>query len=165
VPTAPGPPGTGLGLGDPVAIGSAQDAVDFPLLRPPADTVGEPATAWLLAGRLSLVWPSGPGLPAMEEPTVGLILTQFRGSIDEGYFAKVIDQGTTITPVTVGGAKGFWISGEPHEIVLVDPSGRPVFDSRRSVGDTLIWAVGDITYRLESDLGSADSIAMAESLR
>jgi hypothetical protein len=164
-PTIPGPPGTGLGLGDPIPVADASGAVDFPVVRPPAETVGAPVSAWLLAGRLSLVWASGPGLPAMDEPGVGLILTEFRGSIDAGYLQKVIDQGTTITPVTVGGAAGFWITGQRHELVLVDPSGQPVFDSRRSVGDTLIWARGDVTYRLETALGRADGIALAESLR
>ena len=101
----------------------------------------------------------------MLDPSTGLLLTEFRGSIDANYFSKVVTQGTTVTPVKVGDADGYWISGSPHEIILVDPSGEPVFDGRRSAGDTLIWAVGDLTYRLESALDREDAIALAESLR
>jgi hypothetical protein len=41
----------------------------------------------------------------------------------------------------------------------------PVFDSRRIVGDTLLWARGGVTYRLESGLDRAAAIALAETLR
>ena len=161
----PGPPGTGLDLGDPIAVSAAGDTVDFPLLLPPRERYGSPVSAWLLAGRLSLVWQPGPELPATTDRDVGLILSEFRGSIDRGYFEKVIDQGTTITPVAVNGVTGFWITGRPHELVLVDPSGEPIFDGRLSVGDTLVWAGGDVTYRLESGLDEARALALAESLR
>jgi len=65
----------------------------------------------------------------------------------------------------VDGVTGYWISGAPHEIVFVDEHGYPVFDSRRIVGDTLLWARGDVTYRLESGLDQAAAIALAHSLR
>jgi hypothetical protein len=66
--------------------------------------------------------------------------------------------------VTVDGVTGYWISGRPHELVFVNPSGEPVFDSRRIVGDTLIWARDGITYRLESGLGRDGAIQLADSL-
>ena len=42
-----------------------------------------------------------------------------------------------VTPVTVGGNPGYWISGPPHFFYYVDPSGKDVDDSHRIVGDTL----------------------------
>jgi hypothetical protein len=163
--TASGPLGFDLGLGDPVAVADAARSVDFPIVLPAADAIGPPTTAWLLDGRLSLVWRTSASLPETETPGVGLLLDQFRGSVNEGYFQKVIDQGTTVTTVQVGGRAGYWISGAPHEIIYVNPNGQVEFDSRRSVGDTLLWVRGDITYRLESGLGRDASIALAESLR
>jgi hypothetical protein len=111
------------------------------------------------------VWPAAADLPPIEPSGVGLVLSEFFGSIDPGYFEKIQGPGTTINPVRVGGADGWWISGRPHELVFVNPSGEPVFDSRRVVGDTLIWAADGITYRLESGLGRERTIALAESLR
>ena len=111
------------------------------------------------------MWPASSTLPALREPGVGLRLSQSRGSLEPDYFQKVLDQGTTIETVRVDGVTGWWISGAPHEIVYVNDRGDPVFDSRRSVGDTLLWARGDVTYRIESALGRAATIALAETLR
>jgi hypothetical protein len=164
-PTIASPLGASMGLGDPIAVADAVTSVDIPLRLPTAPGVGSPASAWLQVGRLSLVWPGGGTLPATREPGVGLILSEFRGSIDSGYFQKVLGPDTKITAVSVDGVTGYWISGAPHEIVFVDPNGYPVFDSRRIVGETLLWARGDVTYRLESGLDQAAAIALADSLR
>jgi len=164
-PTTSGPPGTGLGLGDPVGLADLSSAVDIPVLLPTASGVGSPVTAWLLDGRLTLVWPAGSALPPTRDPRIGLILSEFRGSVRPDYFQKILDPATTLTPVTVAGVTGYWISGAPHEIVFVDRYGQAVFDSRRIVGDTLLWTRGDVTYRLESGLDQAATIALAESLR
>jgi hypothetical protein len=159
-----GPLGWTLGLGDPTPVATAAKAVDIPVRLPPA-TFGPPSTAWLLNGRLSLVWPAGPALPALREPGIGLILCEFRGSVDPGYFRKILEPGTTIETVRVGGSTGYWISGEPHTIVFVNEDGDPVFDTRRIVGDTLLWADGEVTFRLETGLDRDAAIALAESLR
>jgi hypothetical protein len=164
-PTISGPPGTGMGLGDPIAVADAASAVDIPIVFPTTPGIGSPATAWSIDGRLSFVWASSLALPATREPGVGLILAEFRGSVQPDYFQKILNADTTLTPVAVGDVTGYWISGAPHEIVFIDRYGQAVFDSRRIVGDTLIWARGDVTYRLESGLDRAAAIALAESLR
>ncbi len=163
-PSIGGPLGAGLDLGDPIPVASAASAVDIPVSLPATTGVGPPATAWVHDGRLSFVWPAGPSLPATGRPQIGLILTQFRGSIDAAYFQKVIGPGTTLAAVQVAGSGGWWINGAPHDIVFVDADGRPVYD-RRSIGDTLIWTRGDVTYRLESGLDRAAAIALAETIR
>lgn len=164
-PSGPAGLGADLGLGESIAVADAASAVDIPLTFPTMPGVGPSASAWLLDGRLSFVWPASRTLPATREPGIGLILSEFRGSIEPDYFQKVIGPDTKITPVSVGGVVGYWISGAPHEIVFVDVDGHPVFDSRRIVGDTLLWARGDVTYRLESGLDQAAAIALANSLR
>ena len=164
-PTIASPLGASMGLGAPIAVGDAATSVDIPVRLPAAPGVGSPASAWLLAGRLSLVWPVGGNLRSTREPGVGLILSEFRGSIEPDYFQKVVGPDTKITAVSVDGTTGYWISGAPHEIVFIGADGEPVFDSRRIVGDTLLWARGDVTYRLESGLDQAAAIALAESLR
>ena len=164
-PTIADPLGSNLGLGNRIAIGEAAAAVDIPVVLPTAAGVGDPATAWLLDGRLAFVWRSSPTLRETSVPGVGLLLSQFRGEVDPAYFQKIVDQGTTLTTVSVDGVTGYWISGAPHEIVYVDEHGDPQWDTRRSVGDALLWARGEVTYRLESGLSQAATIALAESLR
>ncbi len=164
-PVHGGPVGSELFLGTAVPIADLGTAVDFAVRLPSALDLGAPETAWLLDGRLSLVWPAGAALPRLEEPRIGLILAEFRGSVDDGYFQKILEPGTQIIPVTVEGTTGWWISGEPHSLVFVDPNGRPVFDTRRIVGDTLMWARDGMTYRLESALGMDGAVRLAESLR
>ena len=135
------------------------------MILPHAEGIEAPATAWVLDRRVSLVWPTGPALPATDEPGIGLILGEFQGSLNPGFFEKVIGPGTTVEPVRVGATTGYWISGDPHEIVYVGADGQPVFDSRRIVGDTLLWSVGDVTYRLECGLGRDAAVALAGTLR
>ncbi|HUQ79042.1 MAG TPA: hypothetical protein VM427_09275 [Patescibacteria group bacterium] len=169
-PTTPGGspvnlPGSGLGLGTPIAAGTAGSIAGITIVLPPDASIGPPVGAWFLDQRVSFVWRAGPTLPATRDPSIGLILSEFRGTLEPGYFQKVLGPGTTIEAVRVRGTTGWWISGAPHEFVYVDADGRPVFDSRRNVGDTLMWSDGTVTYRLESGLDRAAAIALAASLR
>lgn len=161
---SPGPLGWQLGLGDPFAVDALPRSVSFPIRLPPA-SFGPPVSAWFLDGRVSAVWAAGPSLPALEQPDVGLVLTEMQGGVDAGYFDKILGPGTRVQTVKVDGVTGYWISGRPHEIIFVNPNGDPVFDTRRIVGDTLIWAKDGITYRLESGLGRDAAIELASSLR
>lgn len=169
-PTTPGGSasgllGSGLGLGTPIPASTAGSVTGITVVLPPDASIGPPASAWLLDRRVSFVWPAGPALPPMIDPAIGLILTEFRGTLEPGYFQKVLGPGTTIETVRVRGTTGWWVSGAPHEFVYVDATGQPVFDSRRTVGDTLMWSDGTITFRLESALDRAAAIALADSLR
>jgi hypothetical protein len=164
-PTAsPGALGSSLGLGEPVRVDTAAALVPFPVRMPP-DRVGAPETAWLLEGRLTFAWRGSAELPAIPGSSIGLLLTEFEGGVDPDYFEKILGPGTTVETVQVGESTGYWITGAPHELIYVDAHGNPVFDSRRIVGDTLLWADGSITYRLEAGLSKADAVALGESLR
>ena len=56
-------------------------------------------------------------------------------------------------------------SGDLHEFMYLDPNGDVVSESRRIVGDSLIWTRGDMTLRMETSLGRAAAIALAETIR
>ncbi|MBA2720804.1 MAG: hypothetical protein H0U52_16420 [Chloroflexi bacterium] len=164
-PASGGLLGSGLGLGTPFAVADASTVAGLQIRLPPDPPYGAPAAAWSLDGRVSLVWPASDALPTLREPGIGLILAQFRASINPGFFEKILQPGTEINAVVVDGEVGWWISGAPHDLIFIDPSGEPVFDSHRIVGDTLIWARRGVTYRLESDLDRAAATALAVSLR
>jgi hypothetical protein len=167
-PATPGPLGDGLGLGDPIALEGVDAVASFHVEVPTDKRLGPPdAIAWdrdLGRGQVALVWAAAPRLPAIIGDTVGAILTETPGATGETYVRKVLGPDTTYEPVTVDGAPGLWISGEPHEFMFVTPEGTVVQDSRRVVGDTLTWWRDGILYRFESALGKAAAIEVAESM-
>ncbi len=161
----PGPPGSLLRLGEPVTLDEARARAGYPLLVPADPRLGPPDAVWIdELKRVTLVWTPRPGIPAESESGLGVVLSQFPGRIDSGYFEKILRPGTTIVPVTVGGHDGYWIAGSPHEFVYVGPGNEVVYDSRRLAGDTLAWSVDGTTYRVETGLGQAEAIRIAESL-
>ena len=166
---SPAGPGAAMRLGHPVSLADrvALDSQAGFHVRWPGDPVAGPPVAGYLdqtrQGQVSLVWSARADLPATLEPGVGLVLTEFLGSVDPAYYGKAVGIGTTVEPVVVGGRPGYWLSGDPHFFFYVGPGG-VVQDDRRWVGDALIWSDGEVTYRLESGLGRDATIRIAESL-
>lgn len=159
-----GPIGSTLGLGTNVTLDEAEGLAGIDLVLPPDPAIGPPDAVFVNAGRVSLVWAPRPGLPEAGSDGIGLLISEFRGLVDDGYYRKVLNAPASVTEVTVEGARGFFISGPPHYFVYVDETGRQVDASHRVVGDTLIWSGGDVTYRLESGLDMDEAIRLAESL-
>lgn len=162
-PSAIAPLGSSLGLGATLPLDEVESLAGFDLRLPPETVAGAPDAAFIRYGRVALVWAARPGLPVADDG-IGLLISQFRGTVDEGYYEKIVDGGATPEPVTVDGARGYWIDGPPHFFMYIDANGDPVDDSRRLVGDTLIWTDGDVTFRLESSLGKDGAIELAEAL-
>ena len=158
-------PGALLGLGTVVTMDDAQAVVDFPLTLPTDPDLGPPDATYLRLGRVALVWAPGPRLPATSDPEIGLVLNEFLGDFDEMVVEKTAQSGTHVEPVLVGGAPGYWIAGAPHFFVYLDPSGTPIEDTYRSVGQTLVWTSDGITFRLETGLDRDAAIRLAASLR
>jgi hypothetical protein len=65
----------------------------------------------------------------------------------------------------VDGKPGFWISGAPHEVVLSNRYGEPVFETLRLAGNTLVWQDRDVTLRLEGTFGKGRTLVIARSVR
>lgn len=158
-------PGARLGLGEVVPLDTLDVRAGF-TVRLPTDpaAVGSPTAFVDQFGIVSVVWPSGDDLPATREPTIGLLLTEFRGTVDDAVITKIIDSGTRVEPVAVGPFQGYWITGAPHYYRYTTPDGIEVEDSRRWVDDALIWYDGELTYRIETSLGRDAAIRIAQSL-
>jgi hypothetical protein len=170
-PSEPGPSATvqplggSLGLGDAVPLADVRRQAGFEILLPTDPPIGPPDVSFLNDQRVTLVWASGPGLPETDTPGIGLVLGEFRGNVDQGYYEKVLGDQTIVTPVNVSGGRGYWIHGSPHFFYYIDPQGQVVTDESRVVGDVLIWTRADVTFRLETSLGMAEAIRLAESIR
>jgi hypothetical protein len=167
---APGPLGASLRLGDaldPADRVALDDRAGFAVLAPADTAIGPPETAWIddaKGGQVTLLWPTRPGLPATLEPGIGLLISQFRGTVEREFFMKATGANTIIEPVQVGEYDGYWLTGDPHLFFWEGEDGF-VDDARRWVGDVLLWSDGSVTYRLETSLGGDEAIRIAESMR
>jgi len=160
------PPPTRLAPGDPVDMESAARAVDFPILTP---SIIEPPTAihllqWELGTQVFLAWEASDRLPEVGESSTGLLLTEFRADLDQAFFSKVVEGGTTVDRVVVNGVPAYWLAGAPHVFMFEAGPSDHVEDESRLTGNVLIWERDGITYRLESGLNLDESLEIAESL-
>ncbi len=171
--TSPAPTATptttaeALQLGEPATLAAAQAAAGFHVLVP--DALGAPDAVYfdsgVPGGAVTLLYGPRADLPQSATPGVGLLLTEFRGNIEPAFFGKGVGPGTTLTPVTVGGAAGWWLEGAPHIVFYRAPDGQVRQDRIRLAGNTLLWEHGALTLRLEAQLAQDEALRIAESAR
>lgn len=157
-----------LQLGDPIPLSAAASRVSFEPLIP--RSLGDPDQVYFrepppLGGEISLVYAPRPGLPPTRETSLGLLLMEFRGDLNPGFFGKLVGAGTTVEVVDVNGSPGYWISGEPHAFFYNDRTGQANEETLRLAGNTLLWEVGGVTLRIESALTKDQALAIARLVR
>jgi hypothetical protein len=161
------PAGTGLDLGSSITLDEALVS-DRPRVLLPS-VLPRPGAAYRLgAGDESIItvaWRARPGERTLASSDLALSLMAVPGDTDEGLLSKLAGQGTTIEPVTVGGGRGWWIAGAPHEILIRRPDASIVVLRAAIAGDTLLFARQGTLYRLESALGKDATLGIAASLR
>ena len=91
-----------------------------------------------------------------------MLISQFRGEIDQGYYKKLIHAQTRIRFTSVDGLPAYWISGAPH--VYMDPDGLRREDAVRLAANVLLWERGDVTLRIESALPLSVARELAGSI-
>ena len=96
----------------------------------------------------------------MTQP-VAILVMEFPGASDVDLLQKMLPPGTAIEPVTVGDHPGYWISGEPHELLYLAPNGNVEDEPARLASNVLAWNDGNLTFRIEGapDLATAQRIA------
>jgi hypothetical protein len=143
-------------LGRPVTLGAARREAHVPLRmvdeKPDRVYVDVNGTVWFLYGT-----PEHVRLLVAQTPKVHLD--------DVLMFKKLAAGGTKVEGVSIEGTQGYFLSGEPHDVMLVRPNGAIVSDSVRLARDVLIWSKGEVTYRLEGDFGKREALHLAQSLR
>ncbi len=172
-PTAPGPvtPGTASTTPAPTStsaretqccettLSDAQTKSRFKILLPPGELPSKVYVQELpqFAGgaqQVILVFgdPSAPRLTLYQATNV--------------LYGKVVGTGTVVEETTINGERALWLTGAVHILVFLDSNGRTEFSPERAVSaNTLSWESGNVTYRIESDLGKQDITQFAESLR
>jgi len=158
--------GTRIGLGEAVPFADAERLAGLTPRLPADPRFGRPDATFVNDRVITFTWASGPRLPPTRAPGIGLLITEFRGAVERGLFEKQLaGDTTTVERVTVDGRPGYWITGEPHSLVYRAPDGKIVAESRRTVGDALIWWDGEVTFRIETALGRDAALAIATGLR
>ena len=145
--TAPPPPTATSDL----TLDEAADLVPF---RPAVPTaLGDPDGVEVSSDRrvLSLTWETDDGTVRLD---------QIGARLDYA-FAK---SATGVEFVTVAGDFALWFA-EPHEVVVLEPDGSQRRETARLAGQTLIWARGAVTMRLEGELSQQRAVDVAESVR
>jgi hypothetical protein len=164
----PAPLGNTLALGRSVSTAEAQRSVAFAVLGPEPDRFGTPDAVYLGApppgGQVSLVYRAREGLPPAETIGIGMLFTQFRGSVDTPFVEKLLAAGTRLERVSVGGRPGYWIEGRAHAFLYRDANGQPRDERIRLAGNTLLWEQDGLTLRLESALSRDEALRVAESI-
>ncbi len=78
---------------------------------------------------------------------------------------KLAASGTRVEMVSVEGARGFYLGGSPHLVLLLDESGNVIEESVRLARNVLVWEANGVAYRLEGDFTRDEALALAGSLR
>ena len=168
-PKGPGPIGKRLGLGSETTLAAASKGVGWPVLVP--GSLGRPDEVYLqttdapTGGEVTLVYGPETGIPVAGETGASVLITEARGSVDEGFFGKLVGSGSTVTPVTVAGHQGWWISGAPHVFFLTDSSGNVIDETLRLATNTLILDVNGTVVRIEGNMSEQQAIGIAGTLQ
>ena len=160
--------GTDLHLGRPVSLAEARDALGFEPLLAARAQYGVPDAVYLAdrpsGGRVTFVYAPRPGLPPAAGSGVGMLITEFEATIDEPVLRKTAGPDTTVEVLEVNGQRAYWLAGEPHAVAFTDRNGTFFQDEGRLAGNTLLFANGPRTIRIESGLTRDEVLAVARSM-
>jgi hypothetical protein len=143
---APPPPAAGGEM----TVAEASGMVDF-VPHVPAE-LGQPDAVEVSADRVivSMTWSTDAGLVRLD---------QFDGRLD----FRIAKTSPGVRYAAVAGNDALWFE-EPHEVVFLDDEGNPRTETARLAGNTLIWPVGEVTMRLEGDLGLGRAVEIGSSV-
>jgi RNA polymerase sigma factor (sigma-70 family) len=159
------------GFGEPTTLKDAREAVTFALRFPSDSRLGDPDLVTLerdvAKGLVTLWWKPNDRLPVPASPTNrtwGMTFSTFRGSVQDWSFSKMLGPDAKVEFVTVQGASGRWIEGEPHQLAIAT-DGESVTVANRLATNTLVWESGGITYRLEAKISRDLALSIAETVK
>ena len=159
-PSASLPPVEPIALGDPVSEREAVARAGFVPALPPGPVLDEAYVIDTDFGDEGIlyVWRPSTTYPRIEGTNYGLMLIVGQG--DDEFVTKSVNRFDALVDVKVNGKDAFWIPA-PHEVSISTEHGSETFSV---TGSVLIWQVGDLSYRLETSLGRAEAISLAESM-
>ena len=158
-----------LNLGRAVSLSEAQRAVSFKIAVPTDPALGQPDGIYLdqsvPGGEVALAYRSRPGMPAVPQTGVAVLVTEFSGKLNPEYLTKMLGPENRLEETAVGSDPAYWISGQPHAVVVIGSLGEPRTETLRLAANTLIWSHAGVTYRIESGLAKTRALQVASSMR
>lgn len=165
----------GLLLGEPVSLEEARSRVGFAAAVPDVTGLGLPDEVYLRerpgADQVAFLYRPRPGLPAVADTGIGLLLVQFEADDDALWGVKTMGNASEIRAVRLRGREALWLGGAHRLLIAPDPGDAgdrtpaPGAADDRLTGNVLLWAEAGVTYRLESALSLAESLGIAEATR
>jgi hypothetical protein len=166
VPSLPTASATADPLGTRLALGAAVPVEEVAGFAP--ELLGPPDEAYVIGDDqiVSLVYAASDDVPAFDDSDIGLLVQAIEGALEGEQVEKLVTEvDASVTAVTVDGATGYWIEGPPHLLRYIGPDGESRAEATRLVGDTLVWERDGTLYRIESGLGLAETLRIAETIR
>jgi hypothetical protein len=161
VPEPPIVTRTELGLGEPISLAEARTQLEFDPLVPDFPGLGSADAVYVdqyaFGGQILFLYGT--------EAAPRLLVSEFRADLNPQLISKAAGPGTSIEPITVGeGLPGFWVAGEPHELIYRGPDGEIRPDRIRLAGNALVWERGRLTFRIEAAVTKQRALELAETL-
>lgn len=167
-PPAGPPAGSGLALGTPVPLGDAR-SLGVPTVLVPGGRFAAPDGVYRSGEGdstiVTLVYRAAAGEGHLAGSDLSVVVMAVPGDTEQTLITKFVGPGTTVDPVTIGGSRGWWIAGAPHELLIKRPNGDVAVQQAVIAGDTLLFSRGGTLYRIESALGQDATVALAETMR
>jgi hypothetical protein len=159
-PTAvPSAVAIGSTVGHPATLADAEREAGFQA-RIPA-RLGAPHGVWFDrtadGARIVLAWSATEAMPPIGDLPWGAVIYEFRGDTVQAS-KTLFSEGNTFENAKVDGSDAFWITGE-HELDLITGDG--TFARYRVTGNILVWKVGGIILRMETELPKEAAIQLA----
>jgi len=160
--------GSDLHVGRPVSLAEARRSLGFEPLVAARSQYGAPDAVYLAdepaGGQVTFVYAPRPGLPAAAGTGVGLLVTEFEATVEEPILRKTAGPGTSVETLVIDGQAAYWLEGDPHAVVFNDRDGKAFQDRARLAGNTLLFASGPRTIRIDSGLTRDEVVAIARAL-
>jgi hypothetical protein len=147
-------PGRGLGLGTRTTLDAARKRLAFQPVVPSG--LGRPSVyyeGFPPGGQLGLVYPGG------------VFLTEVVGRLRTEFLFKFVGPEAKVDRLRIGGRRGIWIHGKPHQYAYSDRNGNIRSDTVRTAGNVLLWRHGDLLLRLEGVRLKREALTIARSVR
>jgi hypothetical protein len=96
---------------------------------------------------------------------VRALITENRGLVVQKLFAKSMTPKTRIEYLQVNGNEGGFITGAPHEVMVLGADGYVKPYTLRLARNVLLWSDGGVAYRIEGDFTRAEALKLAGELR